>query len=456
MANDVSVRSYLLGKGYSNDDIGYDEGTKSVQLKNKTTGAYENFMKPSMNINGSTYSSQGDLENAYNQYTKTQQQPTQTSYPVQASQATQANPYMDQYTQMIKDIQSRLSSPATDIYNTPQYAAAQAQQQRAAQQGIRSAQEALGGAGFGRSTALGEAANRAQNTANEYLTTQLVPQIQQQLAAQRQAEISNQFSLLNPVLSLLNREDTQRQNQFNNAIAKAGVTGYYQPDQTDFETIRKLMDQNSAAYGAASPEEQRRLHAENVKLAQSIGGTDTTGNGDYAYGPMRTLPGQQIDYGQQKDQRDFEYQTVQDAIKNGMSQQQIDNQAKQFADRLGFDYDNMNSNDKQAWAQIAISQQNANTSAANVANDNALNREKFEFDKEQSSNKSKTASDFYKELDSSIYLTPETTVDQFGKSSNTGKTVVSDPDGLEQYIFSLNLPPEETYKLLIRYKLVKE
>ena len=455
MANDVSVRSYLLGKGYSNDDIGYDQGTKSVQLKNKATGAYDNFMKPSMNVNGSTYDNQSNIDNAYNQYAKTQQQPAQVGQPTQPAQP-QANPYMDQYTQMIKDIQTRLAAPQQDVYSTPQYAAAQAQQQRAAQQGIRSAQEALGSSGFGRSTTLGESANRVQNDANEYLNLQMVPQIQQQLAAQKQAEISNQFSLLNPIMSLLNRDDTLKQNEFSNNIAKAGVTGYYQPDNTDFDTIQKLMAQNSAAYGAASPEEQQRLHAENVKLAASIGGSDTTGNGDYAYGPMRTLQGQQMDYGQQKDERDFKYQTVQDAIQNGMSQQQIDNQTKQFAARLGYDYESMDANDKQAWAQIAISQQNANTSAANAANDNSLNREKFEFDKEQASNKSKTASDFYKELDSSMYIIPETTTDQFGKTSDTGKTVVSDPDGLENYIFSLELAPEETYKLLNRYKLVKK
>lgn len=51
-----------------------------------------------------------------------------------------------------------------------------------------------------------------------------------------------------------------------------------------------------------------------------------------------------------------------------MSQQQIDNQAQQFADRLGYDYKNMNADDKRAWAQIAISQQNANTSSASSGN----------------------------------------------------------------------------------------
>jgi hypothetical protein len=64
------------------------------------------------------------------------------------------------------------------------------------------------------------------------------------------------------------------------------------------------------------------------------------------------------------------YQSVQDAIKNGMTQQQIDNTAKQFVATMGYNYDNMNANDKQAWAQIAISQQNANTSSLNSKSGN--------------------------------------------------------------------------------------
>lgn len=370
MANDVSVRSYLQGKGYSNDDIGYDPNTNYVQLKNKTTGAYDNFIKPSMNVNGSTYDNIGNLDSNYKMYANSQQQPTSVAQPTPSAQPN-SNPYMDQYTQMIKDIQTRLAAPQQDVYSTPQYAAAQAQQQRAAQQGIRSAQESLGGAGFGRSTALGEAANRAQNTANEYLQMQLVPQIQQQLAAQRQADISNQFSLLNPVMSLLNRDDTLKQNDFSNGIAKAGVTGYYQPGQTDIEAINKLMGQNSAAYGAASPEEQQRLHADNVRLAASIGGTDTTGNGDYSYSPMRTLQGQQMDtqnqqwdkqFNAQEAQRQwdntfkqgqFDYQKASDLWEQNFKDKSFDQSVKQFAANLGADYAKLNQSQQQFVAEMA-------------------------------------------------------------------------------------------------------
>lgn len=84
-------------------------------------------------------------------------------------------------------------------------------------------------------------------------------------------------------------------------------------------------------------------------------------------GGGQTLAAQGQAFNQNMQNKQFEYGQVQDAIKNGMTQQQIDNAAKQFAEQMGFNYANMNANDKQAWAQIAISQQNANTSSANSA-----------------------------------------------------------------------------------------
>lgn len=303
MANDVGVRQALLSKGYSNDDIGYDQGSGYVTVKG------QNFIKPELNMSGTTYTNQQNFNNAYNQYTKSQQaqqQPTQSTYqqPAQTSYQ-QSNPYVDQYTQMIKSIQDRVNAPAQDVYSSPQYAAAQAQAQRQADQSIRSGQEMLGTSGMARSSDAINWGQNAQNQANEYLQLQLVPQIQQQLAQQRQADINNQLQQAGLVYNLLGRQDTQNQNDISNRIAKSNVTGYYDENPDYVSYIRNIMDKNSAAYGSASPEEQARLHQENLKLAASIGGTDTTGNGDYAFGPMRTLQGQQLDYNQAADQRDF-------------------------------------------------------------------------------------------------------------------------------------------------------
>jgi hypothetical protein len=219
-----------------------------------------------------------------------------------------------------------------------------------------------------------------------------VAQIQQKLADLESAAPGDEQQIIDDLrqmerqfgISVAQLQEQQKNNQFNqmdanrkfdygvgqdqirNDIAKAGLTGNYQ-DSAQVNTVKKQMAANSAAYASATPAEQKRLHDENVRLAESIGGMDTTGSGDYKFGQgQRTLAGQTLDLNNAKDNRDFQYQTVQDAIKNGMSQQQIDNSAKQFAQQMGYNYDNMNANDKQAWAQIAISQQNANTSSDNA------------------------------------------------------------------------------------------
>lgn len=441
MANDVSVRSYLLGKGYSNDDIGYDPNSGQVQLKNKTTGAYDNFFKPSMNVNGSTYDNQSNIDNAYNQYAKTQQQPTQVGQPAQ----TQANPYIDQYTQMIKDIQSRLAAPQQDVYSTPQYAAAQAQAQRGVAEGQRQSRENLNRRGIFDSSLTSSQANQIAANSNEYLQTQLVPQIQQQLTAQRQAEISNQFNLLNPVMSLLSRDDSLKQNDISNRIAKSGVTGYYDADPTDVATIRQLMDRNSAAYGAASPEEQQRLHAENVKLAASIGGTDTTGNGDYAYGPMRTIQGQQMDYNQQADQRDFgaqeaqrqwdntfkegqfDYQKAADLWERNFKDKSFEQSVRQAAQGLGMDYSRMNQSQQQFAAEMAYKYK-----ALEQSQSKSEKPDQFKLD----DYKGYINQNFYKE-------TPSDPNDPYSK------TVKSfDGSGARKYIIGLGLSDAETDQLL--------
>lgn len=392
MAYDQSVRTLMNNNGYDNSKIGYNQDSGYV------TYGGQNFMKPQMNVNGTTYTDQSTFDNAHNQY-KGNGANTVTAY--NTTQPTTTQPtnqgYTNPYTQQITDIMTRLNAASqaqpVDVYSTPQYAAAQAQAQRGADESIRAGQEMFGNDRMARSSDALQFGQNTQNKANEYLNLQLVPQIQAQLQVQKQQDLQNQQAMFQNLFGLSNQADSRynsdRTYDAGRQDAATAATGYYTPDANTLSSVRKQMAANSAAYADVSPEQQRQLHEENLKLAASIGGSDTTGNGDYAFGPTRTVQGQQLDYNQQKDQRDFKYQTIQDAIKNGMSQQQIDNQAKQFADRLGYDYDSMNSNDKQAWAQIAISQQNANTSATNAANDNTLNREKFDFDKEQAGNKPK-------------------------------------------------------------------
>lgn len=153
--------------------------------------------------------------------------------------------------------------------------------------------------------------------------------------------------------------------QHDNDIEMAKLTGNFQ-DTSKVDAVKQKMAQNSADYALASPSRQKELHDENIRLAASIGGSDTTGNGDYAFSPgTRTMEGQQQDYNQYKDDRDFQYTQYRDAIKDQQYQQKFDQDAQQF----GIDYAL-----KQAvqLGQLDISQMNADTSRMN-ANTSANN-----------------------------------------------------------------------------------
>src|SRR5690606_33701740 len=96
----------------------------------------------------------------------------------QAVATPQANPYDSQVNNTLSQIMNRLNTPSTyDPYNSPEYAAYQAQAQRQANQGIRTAQESMGAAGLGRATNLADRAQNIQNDATEYMNLQVLPQL---------------------------------------------------------------------------------------------------------------------------------------------------------------------------------------------------------------------------------------------------------------------------------------
>lgn len=378
MATDQSVRSYMNQAGYDNSKIGYNPDSGWVTYNG------QNFGKPKMNVNGTTFDSPDTIKAWDSQFRQNNPMMFASSSPQAATQTTTqtpitsaANPYVDSYTQLIKSIQDRMNAPLQDVYRTPEYAAAKAQADRQAQQSILQGQEMLGNSGMARSSDAIRFGQNAQNQANEYLQTQLVPQIMNQLNSRKQQDIANQVQQSNLLYNLLNRDDQQRQQGFQNNLATAGLTGNFTPDQQTFDTVKRIMDANSAAYADASPEERQRLHAENVRLAASIGGTDTTGNGDYAFGPMRTLQGKSADLNNMQVMAQLTGKLPDGTPTNAAQQQQLSNlwtvaqQTGMIPDQLADLYSLPRGTRTQdaifKVQQIAIEQQNANTSSANAA-----------------------------------------------------------------------------------------
>lgn len=236
--NMLGVRDTLNKQfGIDNSRIGYNTNNGMVQVDG------QDVFKPAQNVDGTTYASQdqfnsiGGKLNSMNQQYKLMQQATNPQG---------LNPYQSQVGDLIGQLRGLQSQPMVsvqDVYNSPQYAAAKAQQALEAQHGISAAQEALGASGMARSSDLATAAQNVQNKANQYLETQTVPQVMSMLQNQRQQQISNTENLLNSLASLNNQANQTALGQQNAAanllnelhqqkINEANVTGQFGGQQT--------------------------------------------------------------------------------------------------------------------------------------------------------------------------------------------------------------------------------
>lgn len=242
IANDYGVRQGLASKGVANDDIGYDEGSGYVTLK----GQY--FLKPGMNVEGTTFTNQNDFDKAWKTYDtnqKRQQYETQVTTP-----AAYVDPYKQKKDDLLTTITQIMNQTAPDPYSTPQYTAAAARAQQGAQQGIRAAQESFGSSGFGRSTALGNAAQHEQNDATQYLMTQVVPAIQQQLMNERNQKLKDQYGMFDVYDKLTNDDYKKTQDQ----------------DNRVHDALNYILDQEATQQ---KNDEARR--ASNIKSAMDLG-----------------------------------------------------------------------------------------------------------------------------------------------------------------------------------------
>lgn len=278
---------------------------------------------------------------------------------------------------------------------------------RQAKDASRNAMEALNSRGIlNSSITAGEVADAEQNAGLQYgmkvadLGAQAYQRNQDNLSNQsrligllgNQQQYENQNQQFDKTYGLQRDQyDLQKQGQqFNQGVTKAGLTGYYD----DTADVRQQMADNSAAWANASPEEQQRLHNENLQLASSIGATYDDKTGEYAFKPAtRTLQGQSQDLNNAQVMGQLTGKLPDGTPTNAEQQRQLEN-AWKAADNLGVIGEQLGSlynlpantptlQAKQIAAQLSISQQNANTSASNAANSNSLAREKLDWEKSQ-------------------------------------------------------------------------
>jgi len=433
-----NIRQSLVGKGVSNDDIGYNKATGYVTVKG------QDFLKPSKVLDGVSYDTQSAFNNAWNSYQK-KSTPTSTttsttsvpsglisardglgSYGIDSNRvgynngnvtvdnrtfgqptlntggtsyytpnALQSdysnfqrnnltnqlynyqlpdNPYSAQISDQINYLinQSR-NQQSIDPYSTAEYAARQAQAQKSAQQATRGAQEALGSSGFGRSTMLADRAHGIQNDANEYLETQVIPQIIANEQARKQQEYNNLINLLQPLMNQqsyadqraqtergnifdsLNYLNTEDQRGFQNAVTEGQLTGNYMPPAAQ-EIVNQILQLKQAAESPGVSREQRaQLSAQADQLRTRLGtlGIDASRIGSNVN--YNTASGTQIGIPTMESQQ-FAYQKARDAISDQQWRAQFDEAVRQNG--LSYGLQLLQENNQQAYrqAQLALSQ----------------------------------------------------------------------------------------------------
>ena len=341
----TSTRDALASYGIDNSRIGYNNGATTVD------GRY--FGTPSANIGGTTYYDQTGFNNALGNY-----QIGDMKQQILGNTQMPENAYTAQIDALMKQLNQSANTQNVDAYGTPEYAAYQAQADRRAQAGTRAAQEALGSAGFGRSTALGERAQGIQNEQTEYLETQVTPMILANERAKQQQVYNNLASLLNPLMSQQGYADQRSQqnlqNQYNalgmltseqqrgmdNRRADAALTGsYLTPEQQSM--VNSLLSLKQQAETKGITKDQRNVlsqQADQIRSRMQASGIDPTQYGANVNfntasqnTPGRTLQGQQVDMQRQDQQFNQGMQTRQQDFLEG--QQGIDNafRAEQFA-----------------------------------------------------------------------------------------------------------------------------
>lgn len=307
------------------------------------------------------------------------------------TQQPRVNPQDTQVQQLINSLMRQTTTREPfDPYASPEFAAQEARSQRATQEGIRASQEALGSAGFGRSTVLGERAQNIQGEQEEYLRTQVIPQIIAQNEARRQQELQNQMAMLDPMMQQQGVMDTRTQQELQNQMAM----------------LSPLMQQQGVM------DERQRFEQQ------------------FGYQKERDIAGD-IQFQQQ-----FDYQKARDAIADERYKLEFDEDVRRYGEQFALD-----KAIKQG--QLNVSRYNAQTSR--------MGEERRGLDN-QLGKGTALASDYINDI-SKRFLTEESLTDRYGNQVKTGREIVSNPTQLEKYILSLDLPDSEAEKLYRYYGL---
>lgn len=388
---DFGIRKALVGKGISNNDIGYNKGTGYV-----TIGGQDAIKAPKL-YNGTAFTSEQDFNNEFTNYQKSLN-PTTLVSGAGTGTGTGAgtglgagtgagtgvstgynpygtnNPFDTQISDRFKLLDALMNQGPVDvnqIYASPEFAARRAASQRGAQEGIRAAQESLGSAGFGRSTTLAERSQGIQNDANAFLETQVIPALIAQEEAQRQQKLQNQMAMINSLAGQQGVFDTRFNTAQDLSNRRAELTGNLLTPEAE-ATIQQIINLGES-WKTASPDQRVQLNQEANRLRGLLPamGVDPSLFGANVSTEQRranlgragtpTLQGQSLDMAQAQQewenafrQGQFDYQMASDAWERAFKEKSFDQSVKDAAEARGLQWANLNQQQQQFIANQAF------------------------------------------------------------------------------------------------------
>ncbi|MCM3746516.1 hypothetical protein M3223_04025 [Paenibacillus pasadenensis] len=328
-ANMLGVRDQLIKSGVDPSQIGWNKATGYVTVNG------QNFLKPDKIVGGVSYANGDSWAPAWGNYSSQAQVNKDASAYRNAVQTPNANPYDQQVQDTLAQYLGLIQNPTPyNVYADPSYAAYEAQAARASQASTRAAQEAMGAAGFGRSTNLAERAQRIQNDQNEYMQMQVVPQLTAANQATQQQKLANLGSYLSALTGQQGLTDSRQQAE----LANLASLLEYSTGRAD-----TTYDRNYQAGRDAKADEQAAWN-QRFQYGNAIG---QFGNG------QKTVQQKQFEQEQANTAYNRQYQAGRDRVNDSQFQQKMQEDARQFAEQMGLNYDQLSVQQQNMWLDEA-------------------------------------------------------------------------------------------------------
>ena len=257
--NRVGVREFLKSQGFRDEDIGWNNQSKTVTLQGR------DFLKPPTIENNRAFADRTALQNALKQFRQSQTN--------QTTQTTQTPTYQDRINTFIEQLSQRTQAQpqpfSYDPQSDPAYQAALERARQNIQREQANTNAFLRARGQGRSSYSETVANQIAANAMSQLENEIVPALVQQ-AYQRyrdqigdqQTQFGNIMNLVGTLSGLRQQDLDQAQREWQNRFAYGQAIGVFPSGQ---KTLQMQQFEYQQARDAIADERYKREFDEDVR-----------------------------------------------------------------------------------------------------------------------------------------------------------------------------------------------